>query len=121
MDTTDGTRSVLRVLAHGRSNIHHICQQSGHSEAAADEALATLTDAGLAMEVDRGLYAITSAGIDALDRPYPDAAGFLRETSIVHTESRRKPTSSVVGGIRQPPTPIANNSSPTLPFQSQSL
>ena len=84
MDTTDGTRSVLRVLAHGRSNIHHICQQSGHSEAAADEALATLTDAGLAMEVDRGLYAITSAGIDALDRPYPDAAGFLRETSIVH-------------------------------------
>lgn len=84
MDITDSTRNVLQVLAHGRSNIHHICQQTGYSKTATQEALATLSEAGLAMEVDRGLYAITSAGIDTLEQPYPDAAGFLREASIIH-------------------------------------
>lgn len=84
MEITDSTREVLRILAHGRSNVHHICQQSGFGDAAAQDVLATLTDAGLAMEVDRGLYAITSDGVDALDRPYPAEAGFLRDTTVVH-------------------------------------
>lgn len=84
MEIADSTRQVLRILAHGRSNIHHICQQSGFGEAAAHNALAALTDAGLAVEVDRGLYAITPDGLDALDRPYPAEAGFLRDSTVIH-------------------------------------
>lgn len=84
MDLSDDTRRVLRVLARGRSNRHHVCQQSGLDDADAERALATLGTAGLVIEVDRELYAITPDGLDALDRDYPAEAGFLQETEVVH-------------------------------------
>ncbi|SDG28243.1 hypothetical protein [Halorientalis regularis] len=84
MDLNDDARRVLQVIAHGRSNRHHIRQQSALAEADATDILATLTDAGLVTEVDRGLFAITSDGRDELDREYPAEAGFLRETSVIH-------------------------------------
>ena len=84
MELNDDARRVLRVIAHGRSNRHHICQQGGLAEADATEILATLTEGGLVTEVDRGLFAITSDGLDELDGEYPAEAGFLRETSVIH-------------------------------------
>jgi DNA-binding transcriptional ArsR family regulator len=84
MKLNDDARRVLQVIAHGRSNRHHICQQSGLAEADATEHLATLTGAGLVTEVDRDLFAITSDGLDELNREYPTEAGFLREISVIH-------------------------------------
>lgn len=84
MELTDDARRVLRVLAHGRSNVHHICQQGSLDEAAAKRVLATLGDAGLATEVDRGLYAVTPDGLSLLERSYPDEAGFLRDVEVIH-------------------------------------
>lgn len=84
MNLDDDTRRVLRVLARGRSNLHHICQQSGLGDAAAERALSTLGRAGLVVEVDRALYALTPDGLDALDRDYPDEAGFLQKTEVIH-------------------------------------
>lgn len=75
---------VLQVLAHGRSNVHHVCQQSGLNNKAARETLAKLCATGLVTEVDRGLYAITSTGLDQLDHEYPSEAGFLNTTEVIH-------------------------------------
>jgi hypothetical protein len=75
---------VLRVLARGRANTHHICQQSGLDDAAATQVLAQLSAADLITEVDRGLYAITAAGLERLDRDYPAEAGFLHAAEVIH-------------------------------------
>lgn len=80
----DAARKVLQVLAHGRANVHHVCQQSGLGEAAAEQVLAGLGTEGLATQVDRRLYSITPEGIKALDREYPDEAGFLQDASVIH-------------------------------------
>jgi len=84
MELTDAHERVLRVLAHGRSNTHHICQQASLDEHAAEEALVTLCAERLAVEVDRNLYEITPPGRGVLDRDYPAEAGFLRESSVIH-------------------------------------
>lgn len=84
MELDDDVRRILQVIAHGRSNHHHICQQSGLAETDVTEHLATLTGAGLVAEVDRGLFEITSDGLDELDQEYPAEAGFLQETSVIH-------------------------------------
>lgn len=75
---------VLQVLAHGRANLHHVCQQSGLDDTAATQVLAQLSAAGLVTEVDRGLYSITTAGLERLDRDYPAEAGFLRAAEVIH-------------------------------------
>ncbi|MFT4881277.1 MAG: hypothetical protein ACI9CA_002286 [Natronomonas sp.] len=84
MDVDEHTEDVLQVLAHGRSNSHHLCQQTGRGEQAVAETLAACSAAGLVTEVDRDLYQITSAGVDQLDRDYPAEAGFLQETGLIH-------------------------------------
>jgi hypothetical protein len=84
MKLDDDARRVLQITAHGRSNRHHICQQSGLAEAEVIEHIATLTAAGLVTEVDRDLFTITSDGLDELTREYPTEAGFLQETSVIH-------------------------------------
>lgn len=84
MELTDDARRILQILAHGRSNLHHICQQSQLDESAATRQLTTLSDAGLVTEVDRGLFAVTTEGLASLDTAYPDEAGFLRETTVIH-------------------------------------
>ncbi|MFB6256772.1 MAG: hypothetical protein ABEH58_08645 [Haloplanus sp.] len=84
MDGDDGDRQVLRVLARGRSNRHHLCQRSGLDDVELDRVLTTLGTAGLVTEIDRGLYAITPAGRDALDSDYPAEAGFLQGSAVVH-------------------------------------
>lgn len=84
MTLDDDTRRVLRVLARGRSNRHHICQQSGLGDTDAERAIATLGTVELVIEVDRELYAITPDGLDALARDYPAEAGFLQETEVIH-------------------------------------
>ncbi|MEF8908253.1 MAG: hypothetical protein V5A13_10360 [Haloarculaceae archaeon] len=84
MDIEEEAADVLQVLAHGRSNSHHLCQQTGRSEQALAETLAACTAAGLVTEVDRDLYQITPAGREKLDRAYPAEAGFLQETDLIH-------------------------------------
>ena len=84
MDVSDTRERVLRVLAHGRSNTHHVCQQAGLDERAAERVLAELTADRLAVEVDRNLYEVTAAGRESLDRDYPAEAGFLEETELIH-------------------------------------
>lgn len=84
MDVEEHAADVLQVLAHGRSNSHHLCQQTGRSEQAVAETLAACSAAGLVTEVDRDLYQITSAGTEKLDRAYPAEAGFLQETELIH-------------------------------------
>lgn len=84
MQRSDDAREVLRVLAHGRANRHHICQQSGLGAEAAEAVLGGLAADGLVTEVDRGLYAVTAAGKAALDRDYPAEGGFLREADVIH-------------------------------------
>jgi hypothetical protein len=84
MGVDEHADDVLQVLAHGRSNSHHLCQQTGRGEQAVAETLAACSAAGLVTEVDRDLYQITSAGVDRLDREYPAEAGFLQETDLIH-------------------------------------
>lgn len=84
MGLTDAQRRALRILAHGRSNVHHIAQQGGFGESGTERVLADLCAAGLALEVDRDLYAITQAGRETLDGTYPDEAGFLQDVGIIH-------------------------------------
>ena len=80
----DAARRVLRVLAHGRANVHHVCQQSGLGEAAAERVPASLGADGLVTQVDRGLYSIAPDGLEALDREYPGEAGFLQDAAVIH-------------------------------------
>jgi hypothetical protein len=84
MDIGEDAADVLQVLAHGRSNSHHLCQQTGCSEQAVAETLAACTAAGLVTEVDRDLYQITPPGREKLDRAYPAEAGFLQDTELIH-------------------------------------
>lgn len=84
MTLTDSQRRVLRILARGRSNLHHIYQQGRLGERAAERILTDLCADQLAHEVDRDLYQITRAGREALDRDYPDEAGFLENTTVIH-------------------------------------
>jgi DNA-binding transcriptional ArsR family regulator len=88
--TRDGTRPndtarrVLRVLAHGRANVHHVCQQSGLGDEAAERLLASPGADGPVTQVDRGLYSIAPDGLDAHDCEYPAEAGFLQGAAVVH-------------------------------------
>ena len=84
MTLTDSEQRVLRILARGRSNTHHVYQQGQLSERAAKRVLTELCTRQLAHEVDRDLYQITSNGRDALERDYPDEAGFLQDTEVIH-------------------------------------
>lgn len=84
MGLTDAQRRALQILAHGRSNVTHVSQQGEFGDHGAEQVLTDLCASGLALEVDRNLYAITPAGRDALDRPYPAEAGFLQDISVIH-------------------------------------
>jgi hypothetical protein len=84
MSLTDVQRRALRILARGRSNVHHVAQQGGFGDSEAKRVLTGLCTAGLALEVDRDLYAITQAGRETLDGTYPDEAGFLQDVSVIH-------------------------------------
>ncbi len=84
MGLTEPQRRALQILAHGRSNVTHVSQQGEFGDRGAEQVLADLCRSGLALEVDRNLYAITPAGREALDRPYPAEAGFLEDISVIH-------------------------------------
>ncbi|WP_276997668.1 hypothetical protein [Haloquadratum walsbyi] len=84
MTQDDAKKRILQVLAHGRSNTHHIYQQSNLDDEVVPEVLAQLCASGLVTEVDRGLYSITPAGLDRLDHDYPSEAGFLTTTEVIH-------------------------------------
>jgi hypothetical protein len=84
MGLTEPQRRALQILAHGRSNLTHVAQQGEFGDGGARQVLADLCAEGLALEVDRNLYAITREGREALDDPYPAEAGFLQEISVIH-------------------------------------
>jgi predicted transcriptional regulator len=84
MGLTEPQRRALQILAHGRSNLTHVTQQGEFGDSGAEQVLADLCAEGLALEVDRNLYAITREGREALDDPYPAEAGFLQEISVIH-------------------------------------
>lgn len=84
MGLTEPQRRALRVLAHGRSNVTHVAQRGEFGDRGAEQVLTDLCAEGLALEVDRNLYAITRAGRDALEDSYPAEAGFLQDISVIH-------------------------------------
>jgi hypothetical protein len=81
---TDQPPALLRVLAHGRANINHLCQQTGLAEETVLERLAECAAAGFVTEIDRNLYQITQAGLAELDRDFPSEAGFLQDVDLIH-------------------------------------
>jgi catechol 2,3-dioxygenase-like lactoylglutathione lyase family enzyme len=66
-------------------------------------------------DVDATCADLREAGVDFETRPTDREDWGIR---VAHTESRRKPTASAVGDIRQPMTPTASSSSPTPPHRS---
>lgn len=84
MELTDTHERVLQVLAHGRSNTHHICQQVGLKQQTAEDILSDLCAALLAVEIDRNLYQSTTAGRERLSGDYPAEAGFLQDIAVIH-------------------------------------
>lgn len=84
MELTDTHKRVLQVLAHGRSNTHHICQQAGLNEQTVESILGDLCAELLAVEIDRNLYETTAAGRERLSGDYPAEAGFLQDVAVIH-------------------------------------
>ncbi|RXK47941.1 hypothetical protein [Halorientalis pallida] len=84
MDLTDEHERALQVLAHGRSNTHHVCQQADLDERSVKAVLADLCGAHLVVEVDRDLYQITRSGREALEGDYPVEVGFLQASDVIH-------------------------------------
>ena len=84
MELTDAHERVLQVLAHGRSNTHHICQQAGLKQQTVENILGDLCSELLAVEIDRNLYESTTAGRKRLSGDYPAEAGFLQDIAVIH-------------------------------------
>lgn len=93
----DRDRDVLDVLAHGRSNPKHIRELTELDKGETNTVLVRLSRAGYVRQVSRGLYAITSDGLDQLGGVYPEDIGFIEDIEI-HDAAEDVKTVRFIGG-----------------------
>lgn len=78
----DRDRDVLDSLAHGRANPKHLRELTELEKGEMNTVLVRLSRAGYVRQVSRGLYEITPDGLDALNKPYPEEIGYIKDMEI---------------------------------------
>lgn len=105
MDLDEQDRTVLGVLAEGRSNPYHIRERVGVGKGECNTILVRLGRYGFVEQVDRGLYRITDKGRDEIgatpDRAAVDVAQLRSALDDVERAAERGEGGALEDALRR--------------------